>query len=116
MLKTDPTDGDEQGKDADPITHAHPIPAANVERAIRLFGEALTLLGIDPRASHVRRLLAGTRGRRKGRRGNAVKPKTVSWVCRRYMEHANTYYADSDGSSAREADNIGLALRVLRKL
>jgi integrase len=73
---------------------------------LALVAQLLTTVGID--AKEFRAYLRDGQRRSRG--------ITVSRLCWQYLEFADGYYLQTDGSCARESANIELALRPLRKL
>jgi integrase len=86
----------------------------NARDVARLIRELLVALGVKAELPNFGGLLnvnSAARARPPGRRAISI-----TRLCRRYLEHANSYYARKDGSISTEAKTIEAALRPLREL
>lgn len=85
---------------------------ASASDVIRLIRELLRALGVNAESASLGALFhekSANRLRRPGRRAISI-----TRLCRRYLDHANGYYARKDGSTSTEAKNIEAALRLTR--
>jgi integrase len=88
--------------------------AGNAGEVARLIHELLLALGVKAELLDVGRALQATKAPRVRPPGRQAI--SIARLCRRYLEHASSYYARKDGSISTEAKTIEAALRPLREL
>lgn len=88
--------------------------AANARDLTRLIRELLVALGVKAESPDFGGLWNQKSAAHLSPPGR--RAISITRLCRRYLEHADSYYARKDGSVSTEATNIEGALRPLREL